>query len=654
MIYSLSNCEAYDLEIYWNLFLAGFHNMVTNRRVWFEISPRKDERKELNNFLCLKPTMIGYNNFEYDHRMLYEFVKLTADPDIKASKVVKRLKKLSNELINSKGGRKWIKILIPQIDLMKINHYDPKSAKHCSLKALQFSLRTPIIQELPYHHEKVLTNDEIDGVIKYWHNDMDTTVHFAKKNREPIERRMTLIKKLNHDVMNYNDVKIGEFIILQRLRNELGTYDLGKTVRTEFVFNDIIFKHIKFRSEELNRFVAWMRSQVVTATKGVFTNMHLERIIGIEDLMILESRNIVTKKINDIKTPLMKSLIVCYKGVEITVGVGGLHQALETTIVESDNQFIIKSCDVSSQYPNCSIQNELFPLHLGKTFCVVYKDIYIERGTYSKGTPMNQSLKDALNGGGYGKTNSEFSPLYDPQFMLSITLNCQMMVLGLAEELIDCIPECKVVMTNTDGLEVLIPRIHEILYHDICKRWEESTKFKLEYLDYQKMIIRDVNNYIAISTEGKIKRKGAYEYDRPLHKDLSMLVVPKAVEQYYLNNTPIETYIKKHTDIYDFFLRTNIEKKEYKLVIRYNNEENTNEVELQRITRYLVTNTGGTLIKLMPPLKDKIDIRETNLQKGYLTTICNDMTIIEEAELWKDINYDFYINEANKLLITNG
>jgi hypothetical protein len=38
--------------------------------------------------------------------------------------------------------------------------------------------------------------------------------------------------------------------------------------------------------------------------------------------------------------------------------------------------------------------------------------------------------------------------------------------------------------------------------------WQNKTKLKLEKAVYQRMIIRDVNNYIAIYDDGSLKTKG--------------------------------------------------------------------------------------------------------------------------------------------------
>jgi hypothetical protein len=50
----------------------------------------------------------------------------------------------------------------------------------------------------------------------------------------------------------------------------------------------------------------------------------------------------------------------------------------------------------------------------------------------------------------------------------------------------------------------------------IMDEWQLKTKLKLEKAVYDRMIIRDVNNYIAIYEDGTLKTKGAYSYDLQL------------------------------------------------------------------------------------------------------------------------------------------
>ena len=178
---------------------------------------------------------------------------------------------------------------------------------------------------------------------------------------------------------------------------------------------------------------------------------------------------------------------------------------------------------------------------------------------------------------------------------------------------------------NTDGMTIKYKKIYTSLVNMICREWERLTQLELEDIDYSRMIIKDVNNYMAISTDGEyVKRKGAaFIYkespgELELHKNFSNLVIPKSLEAYFVDGISPEDFIPNHDNIYDFFKRTKINKSDKLLLTEYDEKGNIiSEQETQRICRYVISGEtfydkesksyssegqGHTLIKRMPPL----------------------------------------------------
>jgi hypothetical protein len=118
--------------------------------------------------------------------------------------------------------------------------------------------------------------------------------------------------------------------------------------------------------------------------------------------------------------------------------------------------------------------------------------------------------QQALNGA-YGKSLSEHSILYDPKFGLTVTINGQLLMYLLCEKLLE-IEGLKLLQVNTDGLTIRYPRRESSDVHSVMEWWQNKTRLRLEKAVYQRMIIRDVNNYIAIYEDGSLKTKGAYFY----------------------------------------------------------------------------------------------------------------------------------------------
>lgn len=158
---------------------------------------------------------------------------------------------------------------------------------------------------------------------------------------------------------------------------------------------------------------------------------------------------------------------------------------------------------------------------------------------------------------------------------------------------------------------------------------------------YTKFVVRDVNNYLAVYESGDIKYKGCFEIDKEFHKDPSMRIVPLALSNYFVKGIPIKETILNHKDIFDFCLRLKTNSKSTPIFKHFDEDQNIVDTILPRTTRYYISKNGGTLIK------DFGDNRITGVNIGYSATLFNKY---EEKDM-KDynINYHFYIKEANKI-----
>lgn len=140
----------------------------------------------------------------------------------------------------------------------------------------------------------------------------------------------------------------------------------------------------------------------------------------------------------------------------------------------------------------------------------------------------------------------------------------------------------------------------------------------------------------------KIKRKGCFEYERQWHQDHSALVIPMAVESALINGEPVTDFIHNHDNLFDFMLRTKIPRSS-RLVLH----TDQGDAPLQNVCRYYVSKTGGSLVKIMPPLAKKPDVeRRIGICVGWRVSEANDINQV----VGSDIDFDYYIQEAEKLL----
>jgi hypothetical protein len=204
----------------------------------------------------------------------------------------------------------------------------------------------------------------------------------------------------------------------------------------------------------------------------------------------------------------------------------------------------------------------------------------------------------------------------------------------------------KLVQLNTDGITVAMLKDTEQEYIETCKQWQKDVKLELEFVDYSKMFIRDVNNYIAVYTNGKVKRKGAYQYEGlGWHQNQSALVVPRAAEAAMLTGVDIRKFIEEYYSDdtkFDFMLRTKVDRSSRLVLI----DEDGKEFEQQRICRYYPSQNGMKMQKIMKPLEEGGEDRRLSIESQWKVKTCNNMEDFDS-----DIDFEYYVQESQKLVI---
>lgn len=619
------NGVVYDIEVLKGCFTYTDINIQTEEITQFVIHPERDERIRLFHYLReIEGNMIGFNNVNFDYPVLHKFLDKFYWETRETSELLFDLHELAETIINVQNAVDFNKsvairtkdVIIPQIDLFKIWHYNNK-ARQTSLKSLEISMNFPNVMEMPISHKKeIITEEEIEQILKYNLNDVLATYEFYKKSLDKIKLRNNIKQQYNLPCINFSDSKIGEQLTLKLYCDETAKdFWEVKEQRTNRAFinlGDIIFDYIQFNSAEFNKLLDKYKQKVIVETKG-----------AVEESVI-------------------------HKGFKYDFGSGGIHGAIKSGVYKSDSEYIIKSCDVASLYPSLAVVNRLYPEHLGESFCTVYKRILDLRvlAKSNGDNVMSDGFKLALNSV-YGKSNDVNSFLYDPKYTMSITINGQLLLTMLAESLCK-IPDSTMIMINTDGIEIKIPRIYEKLYCEICEDWQKKTNLVLEYQDYEKMVIADVNTYSALGFNGKYKYKGRFEIDKVVgsepayHKDNSFRIIPIALSNYFFNKIPVEESIKNHKNIYDFCGRQKFRGEDYGMTFTLLYDEKglpyKKQERQQRNVRYYISNKGSSLMKFYNKGTSEF------IHKGYQITVFNNFF---EKESY-DINYDWYIKECYK------
>ncbi len=636
-----------DYETLVDCFIGVFEATNNTDRRIFICSKQKNDITEFIEFLeqnsLDKAFHFSFNGLAFDAQVS-QYVLNNKSQLIQCDEPAKLIYEfVQNKLITAEktqfGPRlpyaTW-ELSIPQVDLYKLNHWD-NPAKSSSLKWIQCSMDWENVQEMPIHHTTPIeTEEQLDIILSYCINDVRSTKRILDLSREQINLRIALTKEYGINLYSASEPRISKELFAYFLTNRL---DIDKrdlkqlrTRRSEIVVKDIILPYIKFNTPQLNR--------------------------------ILEEFKKIIIKPSETKGSLKLSMHD--RGVKTDFGLGGVHGAAASGVYKADKDNVIMSSDVTSFYPNLAIRNKWSPGHLdAQAFCELYEWFFEERKKIPKKDPKNYVYKIILNST-YGLSNDENSFLYDPEFTMRITINGQLSLMLLYEMIIEAIPEAKPLMQNTDGLETIIPRDKVPTYYDVCKQWEDITNLQLEHEQYQKLILADVNNYIAVTeykevpkdvwfsmkesipyylfkiSAGKFlyaatKCKGRFEFTGlALHKNKSNLVVPKALFEYFVKGVPPEQYLIHNRNILDYCMITR-SKGDWYFAESCIVDGAFVQTKLQHVVRYYVSNKGCKIIKY-----NSVDGRETKSEAGpYLQKVYN--KIDEKPFSEYDVNIAYYL-----------
>lgn len=590
----------YDCETYPNFFSMVVMPFAEgdDRRATYEISERCNDVYHIAQLIRDGglSRMYGYNSMAFDYPLLHYLIGLYEySPHLSGSELAARLFDRAQHIVAENNHTPWAhhirhsEQLVPQCCLLMLNHFDNR-AKMTSLKTLEFNIRSPSVEELPFPVGTVLTPEQMDVVLSYNGNDVLETKRFGRLCLDAVRFREGLIEAgtFGPDCLNWNDTKIGERFFISRLEQRSPGITRPdrqgrkpQTWRDKISLGDVIVPYVAFERLELRAM--------------------LDRLKGVT--------------VDGQETKNAYSQTVILDGFAVEIGQGGIHGSVERRTIRATSERCIIDIDVTGYYPSLAIINNFYPAHIGPAFTEVYREIRDERAAAKKAGDVVKAgtLKLATNGT-FGKTGSRHSVLYDPQCMLSITLNGQLLQCVLAEALLR-VPGLELVQMNTDGLTVTLPRAQRDRLDAVCDWWQRQTQLELEFADYAAMWVRDVNNYLAITPAGKIKRKGAYDHEmlsgstggqKAWNRDFSALVVPKAAEAAFIHDQDPADFIATHADAYDFALRARVTGAS-RLVLGRSGRE------LGKTVRYYIAEAGEPLVKIMPPLAGKTEPRRIGI-----------------------------------------
>ena len=636
----------YDIEVFQNIFHCAIKDTETGKITLFEISNRKNQLQELVEFFKefenvegswnnsyttdyqfnTNKIFAGYNNIHYDNPIInYIIDYYNIMKDKTYIEICKSIFNLSKTILNSKEGEEgiWKKWKYQQwfesFDILTMLY---STQLRVGLKEMQVTMQYPNVQEFVYDWDIPLVESKFDEMIQYNINDVESTSELLDRCKKDIELRIAIEDEYGVRVLSKDGVNIGMKIITQKYLEKTGQtwWDI-KDLRSpmdKIPLKDVILPFVKYDSPILKDMLDTLKKQTVSPGRK-----------GYEYKFI-------------------------FNNLRYTIGVGGIHSVNDPEIIIPKEDEYLIDCDVASLYPSMLIQHKFYPKHLGPEFLEIYSKIREERleAKHNGDKVKNETLKFALNGLS-GNLQNEHNFCYSPFAVMQIRVNGQLLLLMLAEKLVEI--GCKIIQANTDGLFLICKKNKYEEYQKVCKEWEKLTKLELEEDRFEAMYQYAINDYIAVKegyhkTKDKklIKTKGMFITEVLLGKGLSPKIIPEAIINYFVDNIPVEETIKNCRDIRKFL---KAEKTGKQWTVEYNDKIQ------QRINRFYVSNNGYYLWKF----KTDSGVKEyQNMLKGYAVTLHNTFYSDEDLQ-WKyaqgetfesiyDINYNYYISQCKKII----
>jgi len=584
----------FDIELFPNYLLIGLKDYKTGEIITFQVSDYMDERQEAKEFFNnYKGFLVGFNSIHYDEPVLGFLLRNNTKNRVM---FLKEIKQFSDSLINDEQVQnKYFKKSWITIDLFNFWSLMLRKAKKISLKSLGIQMGYPVVQELPYSPAEYLNEEQIRNVYTYnTVHDLNITLMLAKKLKNDILIRKELNELYRIYAWSYSPTKIASEILLKEFCRVTGK-------------NPTEVKEARYKSKSYT--IGDNLPQVNYKTE-FFKELYKEVQLGSSEF----SKTFVYP---------VKS-----KHIKVSMGVGGIHTMQKNESYFSNDEYTILDSDIASMYPATLYNYRMIRPELYSVLDI-YNDIKDKRIAAKKANEMIKSdaYKLILNST-TGLMDNKNMWLYSPAEILALRVFGQMVLLRVVEELSNQI----IFSTNTDGITMLCKRSELASIKQTIDEIGREYKFDFEHAEYKWIRYMNVNNYIALDANGKVKKKGLFRTDIPLGDSTNFLVVPKTLELHYIKGISPEEILNNPSQyglhIYDF---CESKKVSSQFTVYHNGEKQ------QRLNRYFASKSGAYLYKNKSHMLKESPVIILNQYNG------------ESVDTYP-INKSFYLKKIHKII----
>lgn len=416
-----------------------------------------------------------------------------------------------NDFIIVAGNPGWkYSSMLNKIPLI---NYDVMLGTDRGLKSFEGFMGNNIKESsVPFDIDRKLTQEELDETVRYCRHDVEQTIEVFLQRSEEFDASRELIKLFNLPISSFSKTKA------QLVCEICG--GMGKR------FDDNEFEFPIVPCLKLNKYkyvLDWYK--------------------------------------NPENHSYDKSLETIIAGVPHTFAWGGIHGAKK----QNTESGVLLNMDVTAYYPSIQIQYKYGYRNMSKpeNFELIHKENLRYKAEGNKKARSPFKIADNSMSGQLKDKNSK---LYDPLMNNAVCVNGQLMLLMLIE-MVE--PHAQLVQSNTDGILLKLKSIDDYdILDDVVYEWECATGMKMEFELFNKVFQKDVNNYILIDDNGKIKSKGGY-VKKLSNLDYDLPIINKALINYMVHGISVEDTILPCNDLKEFQMVTKISNK-YKHIVHGN------------------------------------------------------------------------------------
>lgn len=615
-------CIVFDIEVLKNVFTCTCKNTDTKQITVFEISPRRVDIQGLVTFFYEDYYFVGYNNIHYDNPILNYIIMLYNKHyfnSYSTRELTESVFRMSQLVIDKNSDfdlwkeYKYARNFL-SIDLLTMLY---SKALRVSLKEMQVTMQYKNVEEFVVDWHQDLPEKDIDRLISYNINDVESTEELLYRCKDLLELRIETEKDFGLPCLSLDRVNLGDRLLQLKVMEKTGLnkkqLENMKSPADYVDLEKVIFPWIKFESPILQKKLTDMKNQhnVSPGRKGYINTF-------------------------------------MFGEMKVTIGVGGIHGDNGTCIIKPNEDELLLDSDVNSLYPSLMRMYHLYPPKLKDVLGQIFPQIIDDRLEFKRTGQKNknETYKYMLNGVS-GKMQDETSWLFSPFTVMQVRINGQLLLLMLAERLLKL--GCKLYQINTDGILYKLKKSKYEELQQVLKEWEKLTMLTLETEEFTQFYQLAINDYFGVEPNNKIKKKGFFLTDIELGKGLTPKIIPEAIINYFVHNIPVEDTIKSCKDICKFL---QAEKTGKQWTVEYN------EQIQQRINRFYVSNSGYYLWKWK--LDDAGKKSYQIMLKDHGVRLHNKFYFDEDLQ-WKysqgetfqsiyDIDYQYYINQCIKVI----